>query len=191
LVNPPAVDLEVVRVNEAATREVEVRNTGEADLLLHEFAGGPTVSLLGKPPERLAPGESGRFAIAVAPARPGIFQSHVAVATNDPERPTVTVPVAGYAASAEQVERLLTGVSVMATRDPGPHGRLQSLTVINHEPTPVQAVFRAQRTQIEPGRAATLAAPAEGDPSSGDACAITILVPTRLLPPGSTERRPG
>lgn len=187
------LDAGVVLAGEPVTRRIEMRNTGQAPLLIRECTAGAAVSLGEKPVQRLPAGGKAILTLTIRSDTPGLLQSHVTIATNDPERSTRTVPVTGYVATAAQVARLMRGVSVTPERDAGPEGRLRAVRVTNYETTPVHAVGPAspgRRVRIGPGEAVTFeAGPAAGRPPD-EFVSVEIVFPLRSTRPDKRERNP-
>jgi hypothetical protein len=127
---PASIDLGIVRFDATAEAALQLRNDGEAPLKFEEFSASPGIALSSRPAS-LAAGQKQEIRLRIAPKEPGIFQAHVAIASNDPNHPVVTVPIRGYVASSEQLDRLLRGILIVPDRDEV-NGRLLMLRVFNH-----------------------------------------------------------
>lgn len=188
---PREIDLGLVLLNAPVRRVLKVRNTGTAALRLHEVAPGPLVVVQGRPASGLAPGEDRDIVLELRGAEGGIVRTNVTIATNDPEQPTVTVPICGYAASAEQVERLAPGVVLVPQRSRTPGAELVSVRVTNNQETTVSVAGPGQG-----GGALALASGESGvvevRPQSGGAegsLLLQVLLPLKADAPQSFERK--
>jgi hypothetical protein len=106
------IDLGVVLAGEPAECSVELANAGDAALRVKDFSAAPGVERVGELPTEIAPGAGHDLKLRLNPDAAGPVKDYVTVVTDDPERPVLTVPIQGYAATREQVGRLLRGVLV-------------------------------------------------------------------------------
>lgn len=183
-VEPAGIDLGIVLVNEPARRVLRVRNGGKAALRLSELVSGPLVSLPDLPVRELAPGEGCELPFVVQSARAGIIRTYLTIATNDPESRTLTVPVYGYAASAEQLERATRGIIIVPQRSGDRTPRLHALRVTNNQDAPAR-LREAGRPEgagldLAPGQSGTL--PVRADGGAGE---VRLLI--RITLPVTTE----
>lgn len=186
--NPAELDVGLVLVNAPVRRAVKVRNTGTAPLRLDELAAGPCVSVLTQPARELAPGAESEIVLEARGTEAGILRSHVAIATNDPDHATVTVPVYGYVASAQQVERLARGVFITLQPVAGP-GRA-AVRVMNNQgdAVSVSAPGAERVLTLAQGESGTLEAVPAG---AGRGLLIQVVFPTKAeatQSPEGTER---
>jgi MYXO-CTERM domain-containing protein len=86
-----------VPVGSRTSGTVRFRNDGEADLWVRPIAPEPPFEVAGDE-LRLPPRSERSVPISFAPTRAGVVSGLVAFATNDPDRPTFTVRVAGEGA---------------------------------------------------------------------------------------------
>jgi hypothetical protein len=83
-----------VSIGSRTSGTVRVRNDGEAELWVRPIAPEPPFELAADE-LRLPPRSERMVPVSFAPVRAGVVSGLVALATNDPDRPTVTVRVAG------------------------------------------------------------------------------------------------
>ena len=83
-----------VPIGSRTSGTVRVRNDGEAELWVRPIAPEPPFELAADE-LRLPPRSERMVPVSFAPVRAGVVSGLVALATNDPDRPTVTVRVAG------------------------------------------------------------------------------------------------
>jgi hypothetical protein len=89
-----------VSVGSRASASVRFRNDGEAELWVRPVSPEPPFEVAGDE-LRLPPRSERSVPISFAPARAGVVSGLVAFATNDPDRPTFTVRVAGEGGLAD------------------------------------------------------------------------------------------
>jgi len=131
-IEPLAIDLGLVSDQAPVERRIRVQNRGELPLGFEEFTSSPSVSIVSRPPAELPPGAQGTLTLKLKVGETGIVRAHLALVTNDPKRPVVTVPIQGYVASAQEIADVTRGVLITADRDRGETGNLRSLQVANH-----------------------------------------------------------
>jgi hypothetical protein len=152
-----ALDLGVVLAGEPALCSAELANAGDAPLLVKDLTAAPGVERLGELPTQIAPGARYELKLRLRPEAAGPLKGYVTLMTDDPERPVLTVPIGGYAATQEQVERLVHGVLVApldgAARVTNSAGAPVRVSV---NPSPV-------RTTLAPGQSVVLRQPV-GEP---------------------------
>jgi len=155
--DPGEVNLGLVPLGEPVRRVLKIRNTGKAALRLDEVAPGPLVEVQARPAGELAPGAETEIALQVRSVESGIVRTNVTIATNDPEHPTVTAPIFGYAASAQEVGRLARGVLIACQP---PDGGRASVRVTNNQQAAVtvSAAGAHGPLALAPGESGTLEA---------------------------------
>lgn len=100
------LDFGDVPVLNRATLSLEIRNAGRAPLNLGAMAleeSGTPFTLEARP-ERLGDGEAGAVVVSFAPERIAPFAATLAIESDDPEQPTVRVPLAGNGFTAAKME---------------------------------------------------------------------------------------
>jgi hypothetical protein len=150
------VDLGVVLAGEPAECTLAVTNAGDAPLHVKDVTAPPGVEREGEPPKEIAPGARFELKLRLATPPAGPLKSYVTLVTDDPERPVLTLPIGGYAATREQVEALVHGVIVT------PQDGVARVT--NRTGGAVRAYVDASsvRTTLEPGRSAEIRQPGGG-----------------------------
>jgi hypothetical protein len=141
------------------------------------------VSVQGPAVRELAPGGDSDIVLEVRGAETGIVRTNVTIATNDPERPTVTVPIYGYVASPEQVERLARGVVIVPQRAATREAELLAVRVTNNQETAVSVSGPGQQGRpliLASGQSGTLEVRVEGGGREGS-------VPIQVLLPSNTD----
>jgi hypothetical protein len=102
-VTPLLVDFGSVRATQSATRTVNIRNDGGADLIITSITDptGP-YSLVNRPqlPLTIAPGLSADLTLRFAPLTVGRFTSAFTITSNAPQNPSVTVALDGLGTGA-------------------------------------------------------------------------------------------
>jgi hypothetical protein len=175
-VEPENCDFGIVILNETVERTLRLRNTGGAALRIEEVAASPFLALEGKPPAELPVGGSCELKVRCAASAEGILRGHVTIASNDPERRTVTVPVSGYVATAGQVESAVRGVIIRPRRSEDQRRALQSVQVVNRQDLPIlvswSQVAGQRPVTVGPGESAVLGPPAP----SGDEAAVVLVL---------------
>ncbi len=141
-----AVDLGVVLAGRPAECSIELANAGDGPLSVSDVTTAPGVEPVGAVPKQLAPGARHALELRLAPEVAGPVKAYVTLVTDDPERPVLTVPIAGYAATREQVERLVRGVLV------APEDGAARVTNGAGAPVQVSADGAAQPTTLAPGQ---------------------------------------
>jgi hypothetical protein len=158
---PASIDVGIIRFGASAEVPLRLRNDGEAALKFEEFSASPGIAL-GAQPGELAAGKQEELKLKIAPNEPGIYQAHVTIATNDPNLPVATIPVRGYVASREQLDRLLAGILIVSERDAAQDGRLLLIRIFNHSGIAVtvrrsgEKVERNGPETVEPGQSIIL-----------------------------------
>jgi hypothetical protein len=190
---PTEINLGLVLLNAPARHVLKVRNTGAAALRLDELAAGPLVSVQGPRVRELPPGADSDIVLELRGAETGIVRTNVTIATNDPERPTVTVPIYGYVASAEQIERLARGVVIVPQRSAAQGAELLAVRVTNNQETAVSVAGPGRESRplmLAPGQSGTLEVRLEN--GGGERTVpIQVLLPTKTdaaQPPERKER---
>jgi hypothetical protein len=159
---PASIDVGIIRFDTPVEAALLLRNAGEAALKFEEFSASPGIALTLKPGE-LAAGKQEELKLRIAPKEPGIYQAHVTIATNDPNHPVATIPIRGYVASREQLDRLLGGgILIVPERAAAQGGLLLQLRIFNHS----NIAITVQRTgekgdqsgpeTVEPGKSVNL-----------------------------------
>jgi hypothetical protein len=188
-IEPETLDLGIVIAGERVEWGLKVRNAGGGELRLEDIVSSPFISVGNRPGGSLAPGEEQRLSLTVAGAPAGVFRGHIAVATNDPERRTVTVPVSGYIATREQVNRLLRGVHVTALRSEAEPRELRAVLVTNNDESPVwlsAAEAEGGPLEVPPGESVGVAIPAGMD---AETTFVLHLALSRTTGPSRTSER--
>jgi len=94
---PEALDLGVLQLGGPAVEgEIALRSVGDADLLvsgLRLSPGSNGFTLLNEAPGPLAPGQSAPLRIRFDPAELGVHEDNVIVQSDDPARPTLSLPL--------------------------------------------------------------------------------------------------
>ena len=117
IVEPEHADFGVVIVGGTVQPTVTLHNVGEAPLEIKDFTLSPGLSIEGELPARLAADQKHLLKLKLTASQPGVVRAHVALVTNQPDRKVTTVPLSGYAARPDQVERILTGVLVRSAQE--------------------------------------------------------------------------
>jgi len=188
---PREIDLGLVLLNAPVRRVLKVRNTGTAALRVDELAPGPFVLVQGRPAGDLPPGEDREIVLELRGVQGGIVRTNVTIATNDPEQPTLTVPIYGYAASAEQVERLAPGVVIVPQRAQTPGAELVAVRVTNNQETTVSVARPGQGSGpliLASGESGTVEVRAQSAGGDGS-LPLQVLLPLKAGALQSTERK--
>jgi hypothetical protein len=112
-VDPGVITFERTDVGASKTETLRVSNRGTADLTVNavEISGGGGAFTFPSPivpPLVLVPGASANIAVRFTPATAGPAAATLSIASTDPVRPQVTVPLSGEGISlAEQAQQLL------------------------------------------------------------------------------------
>ncbi len=161
-----AVDLGVVLAGQPAECSVELANAGDGPLSISSVTTPPGVEQVGEVPKEIAPGASQALKLRLEPAA-GPVKAYVTLVTDDPERPVLTVPIGGYAATREQVEALVQGV-VVTPEDGGAR-------VVNHAGrlVDVSTSSAPEWTPLGPGKSTAVRAQADGSLS------VTLVMPSQ------------
>jgi hypothetical protein len=147
---PASIDVGIIRFDTPAEVVLQLKNTGEAALKFEEFSASPGIALTVKPGE-LAAGRQEELKLNIAPKEAGIYQAHVTIATNDPNHPVATIPIRGYVASREQLDRLFGGgILIVPERAAAQGGLLLLLRIFNYGDIAI-TVRRTGGTGIQPG----------------------------------------
>jgi hypothetical protein len=179
---PASIDVGIIRFDTPAEAAIQLRNAGEAALKFEEFSASPGIALAIKPGE-LAAGKQQELKLKIAPKEQGIYQAHVTIATNDPNHPIATIPVRGYVASREQLDRLLSGgILIVPERDAAQGGQLLLLRIFNHSAVSI-TLRRSSSETVEPGKSVELRA----DPEAHDKGSLPLEI---TVPMTSAERPP-
>src|SRR5690606_27385849 len=97
--SPSPLDFGAVVLGEQATRALRLRNTGSQPLTVTDIdlTGNAAFSLVAPPatPFTLGPGQERSLNVRLAPTALGSQAAALAVASNDTDTPTLTVPVSG------------------------------------------------------------------------------------------------
>lgn len=102
-VTPTSLDFEEVAVDATAERELRIWNVGDATLWVGSvaIAGGAAspFDLCGITwtARSLLPGRSVKVSVCFSPKTPGLFDDEVIISSNDPDAPTVAIPIRGSA----------------------------------------------------------------------------------------------
>jgi hypothetical protein len=177
VVLPGGLDLAVVRAGQPVERSLLLHNVGEAPLRIRDFTASPGVSIEGELPAELASDEQHVLKLRLDAPEPGVVNSHVALVTNQPGRRVTTVPIGGYAALPEQVERFVDGMIVRLGRQGG------SVQVLNRAAHVAWLRAGQTETPISPG--ATVEVPGQ-EVSRGGRIRLIIELP---LPQDQTEEK--
>lgn len=95
---PDPLDFRDVGVGAMVTAAVVCENQGtDAALITATLGGTPEFSLVSGASSEIAAGESGRFEINFAPTSPGLKQDNLQIVSNDPDSPTLQIPIQGNA----------------------------------------------------------------------------------------------
>ncbi len=191
-VEPASIDVGIIRFDAPAEVILQLRNVGEAALKFEEFSASPGIALTVQPGE-LAAGRQEDLKLKIAPKEPGIYQAHVTIATNDPNHPVATIPVRGYAASREQLDRLFGGGILIVPERAAEGGRLLLLRIFNHSVVSI-TVWRTGEKEsqngpekVEPGKSADL--PPNPDAPEKGSLPIEIAVPMTAAGAPAEERK--
>jgi len=93
-VETDSVQFDDVGAGETATEQVEIENDGAEPLEVKNLElAGEDFGLFGSDSFTLAPGEQETVEITFAPDQPGAQTTHLTIESNDPDRPTRTLPV--------------------------------------------------------------------------------------------------
>jgi hypothetical protein len=112
---PDSIDFGELFVGQARTRSVEIVNTGSEQLEVSsiisdapEFVPSPTTL-------SLAPGSTGNVSITFTPSTAAMHEGNLTIASNDPDSPTLTVPMTGTGLEPPvvHVEPASIGVSLL------------------------------------------------------------------------------
>jgi len=97
-VSPSTVDFGMVPLGATSTRQVEITNQGDADLLIEEAAvegAGFSIAADSLPAAPLGPGESAVLTLQFSPGSLGESFGSLSITCNDPDEGTVVVGLAG------------------------------------------------------------------------------------------------
>jgi len=157
-VTPAKWDFGVARSSETVRRTVTVKNSGDAPLEIEDHVAGPGLRLEQTLPATVAPGKRLELSVTLRPRQSGILRAHLILTTNDPKRSVVTVAGEGYAASEDDLARLLSGVLVRPGRD--------AVEIENHDANPVRVKLGdGDPTTVAPGKSATIEASGKARPA--------------------------
>ena len=134
-VAPRSVDVAGVKIRRTTTAIVTIQNVGDADLTLSGISlttGDPfSISSAPSVPFVVAAGATADVEITFAPVETGDYSSALKIQSNDPNRPLVTVPLAGAGIALEPEEQFSDilaffdqGVADGTLEADGPAGRL-------------------------------------------------------------------
>jgi len=108
--NRKNLDLGLLLNTQPSDGQIIIRNRGEADLLVtieHDSAQFFLGSKLVSSDITIAPRREAAVVIKFPPSqRTGIFQEHVLIQSNDPDRPKLSLPIAAYLISKTQLRDL-------------------------------------------------------------------------------------
>ncbi len=152
-----AVDLGVVLAGQPAECSVELTNAGDGPLSVSSVTTPPGVEQVGEAPKEIAPGARHALKLRLKPDAAGPVKAYVTLVTDDPERPVLTVPISGYAATREQVEALVHGVIV--TPEDGGAARVTNRT---DSPVRVYVGPLSTRWTVDPAQSVVLRWPGPG-----------------------------
>ena len=198
-VRPVAIDVAVVPVGRPTGVNVVLANEGDAPLEVRSIVPSAGCRPVGVFKDAVPPGGELVVPVQVLPRTAGVIQESIGFETNDPERPTVVIPIEGYAQpGAVERERGLL-LTPRLVREPG-RPAVYRLSLANMSGFSVTVTF----PEMARGRAdaAKAAAPAgrvlrlaPGDRSegvialAGDASA-RLVVHLVLQPADSAEAAP-
>ena len=95
---PNPLDFRDVGVGATVTAAIICENQGtDAALITATLGGAPEFSLVSGATSEIAAGASGRFEVTFAPTAAGLKQDNLQIASNDPDSPTLQVPIQGNA----------------------------------------------------------------------------------------------
>ena len=177
---PQRVDAGIVLSGRSVRREVRLKNAGTAPLRFSGIITSPGIRLEGEALTELAPGEERALALVVEPQAEGLMRGSLTLITSDPRQPVLTVPVEGYAASREEIERALSAVQVAPERDE--EGVLQGVRVSNGESTAVavQLPGAAGPSELAPGESVQV--PVAPPPAGNISYAFAVQLLLRVKP---------
>ena len=124
-VRPAAIDVGVLTVGRPTQVAVVLANEGSAPLDVRSVVPSAGCQALEASKDAVAPAAEMAVTVQLLPRAAGVIQESIGFETNDPERPSVVVPIQGYAQAAAVEQRSGLLVVPRLLKEPGGPGGYQ------------------------------------------------------------------
>ncbi len=114
------LDFGIVNVGDSATKTLTVSNVGDAWLIVNDVCSDNPVFSVDTAAFSVIPGSNHQVMVTFKPSTPGVQIGTLAITSNDPDEPTVTVALRGAAMTGVAEDGIIPGAIAISNIYPNP-----------------------------------------------------------------------